>query len=206
MQYSYILQIFCNIINHMFHVMVNCVKCSGTFPRAVDLAGEFLAAKQTNDSLDALVASFLGIPEANLPYIFLPPDNFSGFKADLSIWTDELLEEIDDIFLSTFPLGTDIGSQDEAVQHNMQEYSRLVIALLSERIGQCSDSALIERLKEVSSRILFALQWQPKQGSVPLPLLTKSVALRINDLLNKTPQAIKEVSFESPHPSRTSAA
>ena len=57
-------------------------------------AGEFLAAKQTNHPLDAMVASFLAIPEANLPDIFLPPDNFSGFKANLSIWMDELLEEI----------------------------------------------------------------------------------------------------------------
>jgi hypothetical protein len=109
-------------------------------------------------------------------------DGYGAVTANLKMWTDDILDEIDGIFLELFPHPKDVGVKTDEYFTDLLEYATQVQDIL---LSHDADTQMITRV---------ALALECTDGRVPLPLLTKSLVFRLHHLLGRVNEAIKEVS------------
>ena len=172
--------------------MVGCARGSASFPslhETQEILHNYEDSTNSQAKIDDLECKFRGVQSMEA---FKRPSAYIGITQSLRIWQSTLLDEIDEIFLKHFDAGEDIGCVTSAYCDALDGYCDEVVELILEKSKAAhsdDDSALLDRL---AAAVAYYLTRRDQE--TPLPLMTKSMILRCHILLERSPNAILEVS------------
>jgi hypothetical protein len=123
--------------------------------------------------------------------------------ADMSIWTETVMERLDFVFMDSIKNTAHIGLSTTAGAGDLGRYHMKLIDNLATQWRQMTDLH-----RWALGKITFLLTFKQDEKNIPLPLLCPALFTALEKVYSQYPEALKEVSRQLPfsyRPTRCSA-